>query len=49
MPPRDVAASAASPGDRLTVTLFFLFFAVLGLAVLGDLLAGLLKWGRYFL
>jgi hypothetical protein len=40
------AAESAEPGGRLTVLTFFLFFAILGAAVLYDLLASLIKWSR---
>jgi len=34
---------ALSPGDKLTVLMFFVFFAILGFALVCDLLAGLFR------
>jgi hypothetical protein len=38
------SAAESAPGGRLTVLMFLLFFAILGLAVLYDLLASLVNW-----
>jgi len=42
----DAPDSAEAAGDRLTRRMFFIFFAVLGFAVLCDLLRGLLTWAN---